>query len=93
LVVGVLTVDIFVGEATSLKGKRRVLKSLLDRLKSKFNISVAEVGKQDSWQRSTIGISMVSNESAHAYKVLSAVIHFIEVHGGVELLDYSTELL
>ncbi|MTI85009.1 MAG: DUF503 domain-containing protein [Firmicutes bacterium] len=93
MVIGVLTVEIMIGEASSLKGKRRVLKSLLDRLKSKYNISVAEVGKQDSWQLSTIGITTVSNESSHVHKVLSTVIHFIEFHGGVELIDYSTELL
>jgi len=93
LVVGVLTIEIFVREATSLKRKRRVLKSLLDRLKAKFNIAVAEVGKQDAWQFSTIGVSTVSNESAHAHKILSAVVSFIEAHGEVELLDYSTEIL
>lgn len=93
MVVGVLTIELFMGEVTSLKGKRRVLKSLLDRLKAKFNVAVAEVGKQDSWQFSTIGVSTVSNESAHVHKVLSAVISFIEFHNGVELLDYRTELL
>lgn len=92
MVVGVLTIEIFVGEANSLKGKRRILKSLLDRLNSRFNISVAEVGKQDLWQLATIGVSTVSNESSHVHKVLSAVIRFIENHGGVELLDYKTEL-
>lgn len=93
MVIGVLTIEIFIGEATSLKGKRRVLKSLTDRLKSKFNISVAEVDKQNTWQFSTLGIAMVSNDSSHAHQVLSTVIGFIENKGGVELLDYSTELL
>lgn len=93
MIIGVLTIEILIGESTSLKGKRRVLKSLIDRLKSKFNISVAEVDKQDSWQLSTIGVAAVSNESAHMHRMLSAVVNFIEAHGEVDLLNYNTEIL
>lgn len=93
MVVGVLTVELFLAEVSSLKGKRRILRGLIDRLKGKFNIAVAEVGKQDSWRQATLGVSTVSNESAHVYKVLSAVINFIETYGDVELMDYKTELL
>lgn len=93
MVVGVLTLELFMGEATSLKGKRRVLKSIIDKLKSRFNISVAEVGKQDAWQFSTVGVSCVSNDPSHVHQMLSAVIRFVENQGTVEILDIQTELL
>lgn len=93
MVVGVLTLELFMGEATSLKGKRRVLKSIIDKMKSRFNISVAEVGKQDAWQFSTVGVSCVSNDPSHAHQMLSAVVKFIEHQGTVEILDIQTELL
>lgn len=92
MVVGILTLELYLGEATSLKGKRRVLKSLLDRLKSRFNISVAEVGMMDNWQLSTVGISVVSNEQSHANQVMSAVVRFVEANGSVAITHVETEL-
>ncbi len=91
--VGVLTVELFLGEAHSLKEKRRVLKSVIDRIKTRFNVSVAEVGEQDVWQRSTLGISMISNECAHVHKVFNAVVKFIEAQGTLVITDYQIQLL
>lgn len=93
MIVGILTVDLFLGEANSLKEKRRVLKSVIDRIKARFNVSVAEVGEQDIWQRSTIGVSFVSCEQAHVHQVLAAVVRFIEAQGTVFITDFQTELL
>ncbi len=93
MIVGVLTLELFIGEAGSLKDKRRVLKSIIDKMKSKFNISVAEVDKQDSWQFSTVGVSCVSNEPSHVHQMLSAAVKFVESQGTVEILDIQTELL
>ncbi|HHW44043.1 DUF503 family protein [Desulfofundulus thermobenzoicus] len=93
MVVGVLVLELRMGEANSLKSKRRVLKSLLDKVKSRYNVSVAEVGKQDTWQFSTVGVSFISNDSAHVHQTLSAVVRFVEGMGTVELLDVRTELL
>lgn len=93
MVVGVLTMELFIGGVNSLKDKRRVLKSMLDKLKGRFNVSVAEVGKQDAWQFSTVGISCVSNASAHAHQTLAAVVRYVETLGTVEILDVRTELL
>lgn len=93
MVVGVLTLELYLGEADSLKGKRKVLKSLLERLKHRFNISVAEVGRQDSWHYATVGISAVSGENAHLQRVLAAVERFVENHHGVEILDLQREVL
>jgi len=93
MVVGVLTLELYLREADSLKSKRKVLKSLLDRLKTRFNISVAEVGKQDSWQHATVGISAVSGDTAHMQKVLASVVRFVENHNGVEIVQLEKELI
>lgn len=93
MVTGVLTVELFMGEASSLKEKRKILKSLLERIRNRFRVSAAEVGAWDSWQRSTIGIAFVSCESSHASRVLAAIVNFIERQGTVQILDYQTELM
>ncbi|MHB1041631.1 MAG: DUF503 domain-containing protein [Eubacteriales bacterium] len=93
MVIGVLTVDLFLGEANSLKEKRRILKSVIDRIRSRFNVSIAEVAEQDTWQRSTLGVSFVSSDRKHADKVLASVVRFIEANGAVLITNFRTELL
>lgn len=93
MVIGVLTLELFMGEASSLKCKRRILKSLLDRMKTRFNVAVAEVDKQDKWQYSTVGITCVTNDRSHAHQMLSAVVKYVEKTGTVEILHIQTELL
>jgi len=93
LIVGILVMELRMSEADSLKSKRRVLKSLLDKVKARYNVSVAEVDKQDTWHFSTIGVSFVSNDSAHVHQTLAAVVRFVEDLGTVELLDVRMELL
>lgn len=77
-VIGLCTLDLFLGEANSLKDKRRVLKSMLEKVKSRFNVSIAEVDRQDLWQRATVAFACVSNERAHADSTLSAVVRYLE---------------
>lgn len=93
MIIGVLTLELHLGEANSLKDKRRILKSLIDRIKNRYNVSVAEVGEQDLWQRSTVGISMISCEQAHVHKVLASVIKFVEAQDTVLITNFQTELL
>ena len=71
--IGVLTLELQISEAHSLKDKRHVVKSLKDRLRSKFNISVAEIDGQDTWQRSVIAAVTVSGDHERAEQVLQAV--------------------
>lgn len=93
MVVGVLTVELFIGEAHSLKEKRRVLKSVIDRIKTRYNVSAAEIGAMDTWQRSTLGLSIISNEQAYVHKIFAAIISFIEVQGTLTVIDYQIQLL
>ncbi len=71
-----------------------MLKSIITRVGSKFNVSVAEVDDQDLWQLATLGISCVSNDKRHANEVLSKVVEFItDSRFEIEILDYEIEIL
>jgi len=92
--VGVCWVKLRFPENLSLKGKRQVLKSITVRLRSKFNVSVAEVDDNDLWQLATIGICCVSNNSRYTNRVLSKAVSFIiNSRFEVEILDYEIEVL
>ena len=71
--IGVMTLEIRVENSHSLKDKRHVVKSLKDRLRAKFNVSVAEIDYQDLWQRALIAVVIVSADHAHAELVLQTV--------------------
>ena len=92
--VGACKVRFRLPENLSLKGKRRVLKSIATQIGNEFNVSVAEVDDQDLWQLATIGICCVSNNKRFTNEVLSKVVGFIS-NGRfeVELLDYEIEIL
>jgi len=92
--VGVCQVKLRFPENSSLKGKRQVLNSIISRVRSKFNVSIAEVDDNDLWQVAKIGISCTSNDGRHANEVLSKVIDFItNSRFDVEILDYQIEIL
>ncbi len=92
--VGVCRLRFRLPENLSLKGKRRVMKSITTRVASRFNVSVAEVDDQDLWQLATLGISCVSNDKRHTNEVLSKVVDFItEGRFEIEILDYEIEIL
>ena len=71
--VGVLTMELQLSEAHSLKDKRHTVKGLKDRLRSKFNVAVAEIDYQDLWQRSLISAVTVSGDRGRAEQVLQMV--------------------
>jgi uncharacterized protein len=71
--VGVLTLELHIDGALSLKEKRHTVKSLKDRLRGKYNVAVAEIGYQDLWQRSLVSAVTVSGDHAHAEQVLQRV--------------------
>ncbi len=91
MVVGICRVTINIGGSFSLKDKRSVVKSIINRIRSRYNVAIAEVSLNDNWRRAVLGIACVSNESAHADKMLEEVIAYIENDGRVVLEDYTTE--
>lgn len=93
MIIGILEIEIYIYESNSLKDKRRVLRSLMERLKNKFNISIAETGLNDKWNRSIIGISSVSNDTIQMNRILSNVLEFIENDSRVEITYENIEIL
>jgi uncharacterized protein YlxP (DUF503 family) len=92
--IGVAKVSLRIPENMDLKGKRMVLKSIIGRVKSRFDVAVAEVDDNDIWQLATIGVCCISNNKRHSNEVLSKVVRFIESSRfDVEILDYSTEMI
>ena len=91
--VGVLTLELQIGEAHSLKDKRHVVKSLKDRLRTKFNISVAEIDFQDTWQRTVIAAVTVSGDHMRAEQVLQAVEREAAALLGAMLVSASVDWL
>jgi uncharacterized protein YlxP (DUF503 family) len=71
--IGVLTLELRLDNAHSLKDKRQVVQGLKDRLRRKFNVAVAEIGYQDLWQRAAVAAVTVSGDRVHAEKVLQSV--------------------
>ena len=77
----------YIPQAASLKDKRQVRRSLIEKTRQRFNVSVAEVDTQDTHQTLTIGIAVVSGEAAHAQRSLDEIIRFMEEHSDAELTD------
>lgn len=93
MTVGVCTLELHLPESDSLKSKRRVLKSLKDRVQRRFNVSIAEVEAGDAWQRSVIGVACVANERRHVNEVLDRVVRAVKETPAVRMVDYRVELL
>ncbi|MCX7912508.1 MAG: DUF503 domain-containing protein [Dehalococcoidales bacterium] len=92
--IGVAKVSLRIPGNTSLKGKRQVVKSIIGRIRQRFEVAIAEVDDNDVWQIATIGICAISNDRRHANEVLSNVVGFIEKsHFDIELLDYTLEFI
>lgn len=92
MVVGVLTVQLSLPAANSLKDKRRLLTSLLDRLHNQFNVAAAEVDHQDSWRRADVAVACVSSEGRHANQILSKVMSEVERQNDMVVMGFEVEL-
>ena len=91
--VGVLRLTFHVPHARSLKDKRRVILKFRDRIRSRFDVSVAEVGAQDLLQRAVFGVSVVSSDAAVCDSVLEQVAHVAETQEDAVLTDRATEVV
>jgi len=93
LVIGLLTLELRFPDALTLKDKRSLTRPLLEGIRRQWNVSAAETGHRDSWQRATFAVATVNTESAEAHRTLEAVARHAGRGNGAELLDYSIELL
>lgn len=92
MVNGVLTAELHIPGAASLKEKRHRLKSLRDRLRLRFNVAVAEIENQDSWQRATLAVAAVAGDTVHIHRVFQEVVDFIDGYRDTLLNDYQIDL-
>jgi len=90
MVVGILRLNLFIGESSSLKDRRRVVKSLKDRITARFSVSVADVGDQDLWQSAALGVAVVAADTRFVDEVLSKVAGLVESDPRVEILNRET---
>ncbi len=93
MIVGVAVVEVHVHDSQSLKAKRGVVRSILGRLRSRFNVSVGEVGGQGTWQRATIGMSMTGSDEVSIRRALRKAIDFVEETHLAEVIASDLEIL
>jgi uncharacterized protein YlxP (DUF503 family) len=93
MVVGICHLDFRIPENHSLKGKRHVIRKLIDRVRHRFNVAISEVGDNDLWQRAQIGICTVGNDRRHINSSLDKVLDFIEKMNLVEMLHTEMEII
>ena len=93
MVIGICHLDLVLRDNHSLKEKRRVVKSIIGRVKSKFNVSIAEIGNQDLWQSAQIGFCIAGNEKRFINSSLDKVIYFIEESNSAEIKHAEMEII
>lgn len=91
--VGIGLIRIMIHQSSSLKEKRQVVKSILGRVRSKFDISIAEIDDNDKWQLCSLGIAVISNDSSHAHKMLETISEFVENLYLAEVIGFSVEII
>jgi uncharacterized protein YlxP (DUF503 family) len=92
MIVGSLRVRLLLRESRSLKDKRQVVRSIKDRLRNSFNVSVAEVEEQDHRQLAVLGFAMVSGEADHVRNAFAQIVQALRSHPVAELLDHEMEV-
>jgi len=89
--VAICVMELHVPGITSLKGKRQVVKSLTQRLRNKFNVSVAETGDQDLWQKVELGMAVVCQNGAGADSIMEKIFQFVEMENDVDIISSRVE--
>ncbi|CAG0981404.1 hypothetical protein MYXO_01875 [Myxococcaceae bacterium] len=93
MIVGAALIEIHVHGSQSLKEKRGVVRSMLQRIRNRFNVSAAEVDGQDTWQRATLGVVSVGRDARELRAVLDRVVAFAESTGLAEVTNSDVEIL
>jgi len=91
--VGVLKIDLEITDSNSLKDKRMVLRGLKERICRSLNVSISEVGYDDKWQRTILGIAATSKDKQYISTMLNRVLHYVEKERTVVVLDVQMEIL
>ena len=86
-------VSLYIGDSRSLKDKRQVLNSIKERIRNRFNVSIAEVSDQELWQRAGLGMAIVGTATQHCDEIMAKIVNLIEGDYRVQIIDYQTEML
>ena len=89
MVVGILTLEIYIPASLSLKDKRKVVKSVLERVRKRFNVSAAETGYQEKWQRAVLAVALVSEKKSFVESSLQKVFDFLDSEPGFDIITYN----
>jgi len=90
--VGLSTIDLTIPDSHSLKEKRQVVRSILDRVRSRFNISACEADHLDNWQKATLAFVIVANDKKFVHECLMRIVEMVEADGRVIIEDVSVEV-
>ena len=93
MVVGSMIIELRLHDNRSLKGKRKIVRSMVDKVKHKFNVAIAEVGSNDKWQKIELGVSAVGNDRRHIDSSLANVLTFLESLYLAEIVDSRVEII
>ncbi len=93
MIIGICTCEIYIFNANSLKSKRSVVKSIIEKSKNRFNISIAEVGENDKWQKSIVAFSTISNSQRLVEETIEKVINFFDSYSEIEIINIKREIL
>jgi uncharacterized protein len=92
MVVGVLRLQLLIPAARSLKEKRHALRRIIDRIRARYNVSIAEVGDNDVWQRALVGVTAVANDHSFVNEVLDKVVRDVTMLGVADLVGREMEI-
>lgn len=91
--VGILTLELYIPESGSLKGKRQVIRSIKDRIRQNFNVSIAEIDGHDLWQKAVFGVACIGVDKSYINGLLDKIVNLVQGNSSVELLNYSIEFI
>lgn len=93
MIVGLLTVELYLGDIFTLKDKRSIVKSTIKKIQNRYNVSIAETERQDEKRWAVIGMACVSNTTRHVDQQLDEILNFMESDGRYCLINISKEIL
>jgi hypothetical protein len=93
MVIGTCIIDLEITDSDSLKDKRQVVKSLMERVRHRFPVSVAQLDDHDLWHSATLGIAVVANQTTYANQVLNKLLDYVESDPRVMVVACQMEML
>lgn len=93
MIIGICIIELHIPASRSLKHKRQVIKSLKDRIRLNFNISVAEIDSLNLWQKATLGLAAVNNDKKYIDAMFDKIILLLKDNRAVSIINYSVEIL